>query len=721
MNALSAETNPSAARGENRRAGLELLLLSAAVLFLELAIIRWGGARVRVLAYFPNLLLIAAFLGLGLGCLRAGGRSLGAWWMPSLAGLALAFTALGRIVFTQKSTEEHLWLLYYDLPKDALVIHNVWAPVLLCFGLTAACFIAPGQMIATRLKAFQARRLALRGYGWDLAGSFVGATLFSVAAFKRLEPLHWFLIVVLAVAWLERRSLRRLLGAVLCGGIVLATVGLSERSEIYSPYYGLATTTYETGVTSILANGSVHQTMIDLYPRDTNAAATTAEGYSMPYVLSGHKPRHALVLGAGSGNDVASLLRQGALTVDAVEIDPEIIAIGRRLHPNHPYDDPRVTVHNTDARVFLNNATGRYDTIIFGTLDSMTRLSALSNVRLDNFVYTTDCLAAARRLLTDDGGMILHFMTPLNFIDTRIEAMIARVFGRAPAVHAGRYNLFNKIFMAGPAFDHIDLERRARMDAVLTPGALAGLDLPDDDWPYLYLAGRNLGSFYRIMIPLIGLCSLGAVLAASKEFRTRVLAPGGTDAPMFLFGFAFLLLETRAVTAMSLAWGTTWLTNAVVFGAVLLTVLAGTLAYARFPLRLGSAIAGLTVSLLALYLLPPGWLLTAGVPVRLALSCLVVGLPVLFASAGFAHLYASRREVGHAFGWNLLGAVAGGLTESLSMVFGLRALLLLALVAYLFAYVRHRQDQARHAPAKSPAPDGPASEAAASGLESARS
>ena len=37
----------------------------------------------------------------------------------------------------------------------------------------------------------------------------------------------------------------------------------------------------------------------------------------------------------------------------ALEIDPEIIDIGRRLHPSHPYADPRVIIHNTDARSFL--------------------------------------------------------------------------------------------------------------------------------------------------------------------------------------------------------------------------------------------------------------------------------------------------------------------------------------------------------------------------------
>lgn len=694
MTDTSAKNNPPAIEHSmfqgNRQAGRELLLLSATVLFLELAIIRWGGAQVRVLAYFPNLLLIASFLGLGLGCLRAGQRSLNAWWMPSLTLLALVFVGLGRIVFTQESSEEHLWLLYYDLPKTAPVLHNIWMPVLLCFGLTAASFIAPGQMIAERLKAFQVRRLALRGYGWDLAGSFVGATLFSLVAFQRLGPFQWFLIAVLAVAWLERHSLKNLLRLTLFGATTLAAVSLSDRAEIYSPYYGLSVRSYQEGATSILANGALHQTMIDVRP-ETSSTPFAAEGYAKPYSLSGHRPRHALVLGAGSGNDVATLLQQGALTVDAVEIDPEIIIIGRRMHPNRPYDDPRVTVHNTDARAFLNHSTRRYDTIVFGTLDSMTRLSALSNVRLDNFVYTTDCLAAARRLLTDDGGMLLYFMAPLNFIDTRIEAMIARVFGQTPALHAGGYSLFNKVFMAGPAFAQVDTERRARMDAILTPDVLARLDLPNDDWPYLYLSDRSLSSFYRIMILLIALLSVAAILAASREFRARAFVSGGMDAPMFFFGFAFLLLETRAVTAMNLIWGTTWLTNAVVFGAVLLTVLAGTLAYVRFPIRLGSAIAGLCLSLIALYFLPSEWLLTTSTPLRLALSCLAIGLPILFASAGFAYLYSARHEVGHAFGWNLLGAVAGGLAESLSMVFGLRALLLLALAAYLAAYVRHRQ------------------------------
>lgn len=51
----------------------------------------------------------------------------------------------------------------------------------------------------------------------------------------------------------------------------------------------------------------------------------------------------------------------GAQEVHAVEIDPVILELGRELHPNHPYDHPRVIVHNTDARSFLNESDERFD------------------------------------------------------------------------------------------------------------------------------------------------------------------------------------------------------------------------------------------------------------------------------------------------------------------------------------------------------------------------
>ena len=67
-----------------RRVGVELFIISFVVLFQELTLIRWLPGQIRVLAYFPNLILLSAFLGLGLGCLRSAKRSLLWLWPASL-------------------------------------------------------------------------------------------------------------------------------------------------------------------------------------------------------------------------------------------------------------------------------------------------------------------------------------------------------------------------------------------------------------------------------------------------------------------------------------------------------------------------------------------------------------------------------------------------------------------------------------------------------------
>jgi hypothetical protein len=68
-----------------------------------------------------------------------------------------------------------------------------------------------------------------------------------------------------------------------------------------------------------------------------------------------------------------------------------------------------------------------------------------------------------------------------------------------------------------------------------------------------------------------------------------------------------------------------------------------------------------------------------------------VGGPIFFAASCFALVFRSRPRAAVAFGWNLLGAVAGGLLEFVSMAVGLKALLLVALAAYLAAALIHRR------------------------------
>src|SRR2546422_9673154 len=69
--------------------GFELFLISLVILFLELACIRWFPAHVLYLTFFTNVVLLASFLGMSVGCLAAGYRPNYLTWTPLLLVVAL--------------------------------------------------------------------------------------------------------------------------------------------------------------------------------------------------------------------------------------------------------------------------------------------------------------------------------------------------------------------------------------------------------------------------------------------------------------------------------------------------------------------------------------------------------------------------------------------------------------------------------------------------------
>jgi len=672
-----------------------LVLASATVLFQELALIRWLPSQVRVLAYFPNLVLLSAFLGLGLGCLRAGRRSL-LWSWPAALLLTVATTLLlGRVAFTQDSKAEHLYLLYYDLSPHAPVIGDVRPAIVVSFLLGTLCFVGLGQLVAQRLEDFRFRGKALRGYALDLTGSLLGVGAFAAVSFARWFPVAWFLLLAGAACLLPRRPLARAAAALTCVAAALLAHA-NERAIAYSPYYAIGLDLRRApDRVALLANRSLHQEALRL--RRGAAVepdlAWIRDGYHLPYAYLAQPPARALVIGAGTGNDVSVLLDHGASWIDAVEIDPVILDVGRRLHPDRPYDSPRVHPRATDARAFLHACAvpgaAKYDLVVFGTLDSLTRLSALSSARLDTFVYTSEALREARDCLSPTGGLVLYFMVATDYIHQRLGGMITQAFGQVPLVLERDHRLFNRIYMAGPAFAVHDGAARTRDAETALRTVRRGTELPRDDWPFLYLSRRGVGAFYLSVMAMLAAIALAAVALGSPELRASLRTHRGVDVEMFLFGMAFLLLETRAVTEMNLAWGATWVTSAVVFGSILAVALLATLCAARWRVRFALAAACLTLSLVALYLLPAARVLAVGGLSRLALSVPLVGTPVFFAALLFGTLYRDRVAVAGAFGWNLLGAMAGGLLETTSMAFGLKALALVALLAYLLAWAWH--------------------------------
>ncbi len=660
-----------------RRTGLELFLISFGVLSLELCVIRWLPGQVRVAAYFPNLVLIAAFLGLGVGALsKSGGHRR---MLAAGAALMLAAIVLGKVAIHSGTVSDHLWLLYYDLPEDAPRINGLVLPLSLLFTLTALLFVPLGHAIGQRLDQFKRGDKPLIGYAVDLAGSLSGTLAFLALTALRLPPLAWFILAGAALLPLWSYQPKRLLSWAVAILLCAATVHHYDRAERYSPYYGV-TVEPVVNVVNILTNGSLHQVAFD--PRAEPPAEDPTSplwGYRLPVSNLQPQPQRALVLGAGSGNDVAMLLHAGVPEVHAVEIDPLIIDIGRDLHPASPYQDPRVVLHNTDARAFLERTDLQFDLIVFGTLDSMTKLSAHSQVRLDNFVYTVECIQAAKACLTPQGGMALLFMCGSDNLVLRLNAMITQAWGEAPAVHLKNYSLFNTMFLIGRGFDHL----MGDPDWRPTPAMLfsQNMETATDDWPFIYLDGRTFPLLYLEVAAAIIVVTFVMLLTVSGRMRRDLLA-GRIDGEMVGFGAAFLLLETAFVTQLSLLFGTTWIASGIVFAAVLAALLAATLIRHRWKISARLALVVVIICLTVAGTVPLLSFAPSSLLGRVAFSLIYCGLPVLGAGLAFAARFQQRDDIESAFGWNILGAVFGGLLELLSMLTGLRAVFLIAAALY---------------------------------------
>ena len=160
------------------------------------------------------------------------------------------------------------------------------------------------------------------------------------------------------------------------------------------------------------------------------------------------------------------------------------------------------------------------------------------------------------------------------------------------------------------------------------------------------------------------------------------------DLPLFLMGAAFMLIETRGVTSMSLLFGSTWVVNAAIFSGILIMVLLANLVIERLGWRDPRRFfALLFLAVAMLWWFPVSWLQTFDLPVRGLLGGLLTGLPVGLAGLIVPILLARSVSPAAALGSNLLGSVLGGCLEYFSMIGGLKSTALMALVLYVLAFV----------------------------------
>ena len=649
------------------RPRLKLVLLSGLMLFVELALIRWTGSRVIYLSYFSNFVLLGSFLGIGIGFLRGKARVDVSPYAPLALAVFIGVVILLRIEIDRGGGRA----IYFG----GFEAHGLPLPVVLpiIFVAVAAVMALIGEAVARTFAGFA----PLEAYSLDIGGSLLGIIGFTLLSFANAPPLAWGLVVaVLMVLVLPGgRRVVQVAGVLLLVAL-LARDSLTQNTS-WSPYYRVVVVPLtEPGTFAVSVNGIPHQTISSVAQRRAEEPI-----YFVPFErLARTDPGRVLVVGAGTGSDVAVALSLGATSVDAVEIDPRLAQIGVERHPDHPYDDPRVRVVIDDGRAFLERSDAEYDLILFALPDSLTLVSGQSSLRLESYLFTREALAAARAHLAPGGVFAMYNYYREAWLIDRLAGTLRDVYGHAPC-------LDNVGTVGRLAALTIGLEAASvKCEAGWSPSTEV-VAPATDDYPFLYLQHREVPIFYLVSIGLILVVSAAGVRVAGGPFRA--MAP---HLDLFFMGAAFLLLETKSVVQFALLFGTTWVVNALVFGGILLSVLAAVSVARRFRLPSPSILFPLLFAAVAIsWVIEPRALLSLDPAWRFIASIGVYFSPIFLANLVFAQRFAVAEDSTAAFGANLLGAMFGGVLEYAALVTGYQALAVLVGVLYAAAWVTGRR------------------------------
>jgi SAM-dependent methyltransferase len=517
-----------------------------------------------------------------------------------------------------------------------------------------------------------------------------GIAGFAILSAFWTPPLAWFGVVAVLLLLLG-------LGAGLgpwspASGIAVISVlylGFAQMGAgtTWSPYYRInlfdSVDAYGVPATGIAVDGIPHQGIFKGQPIDPVYYQT----YNW---FPGRTYSEVLVVGAGTGNDVAVALKYGAKHVDAVEIDPTILQLGRDQAPLRPYTDPRVTTYNNDGRAFLRTTAKHYDLVVFALPDSLTLVSSTGNIRLESFLFTVEAFGSVRDHLTSDGIFVMYNYYREPWLVTKIDSMLETAFGTKPILQLysdGQGVPTDQAALAdGPAVAALN-GGAPPGDTVSAVPSVTGTapTQATDDWPFLYLREASIQPYYLLALGFVLVFALLAVGGSAVATKTPLR---GFSPHFFVLGSAFMLLETKSLVSFSLLFGTTWLVNAMAFFAILGTVLLAILVNSRLKVQHSRPLYVLLFAALAVaFVLPPEQLLIDPPWLRYLLAGAVAFAPVFLANLVFTFSFRDTKIADMAFASNLLGAMIGGVIEYAALITGYRALLIAVACLYGLAWL----------------------------------
>lgn len=322
-------------------------------------------------------------------------------------------------------------------------------------------------------------------YAADLIGAGVGSAgivlaLFAIRPEEALEMLACIGLAAAGIVVLECfRQHRLIITAGLCGAIAgilsaswielhpsdykalsraLSVVGARTIAERSSPI-GLVTAVESTRIPfrhapglSLNAVGEPPPQIALFTDADSMSTITRFEGDldtleyldQVPSALPFHllDSPDVLVLGAGGGAGVLQALYHRANSIDAVELNPQIVELVRAEFADYAgriYEHPQVRTHTAEARAFVARSTKSFDLIQVSLLDSFSASAAGLYALSESYLYTVEAMQDYLSHLQPNGVLAITRWVDLPPRDTaKLFATVVEALERSGVTDSDR-------------------------------------------------------------------------------------------------------------------------------------------------------------------------------------------------------------------------------------------------------------------------------------------
>ncbi len=676
-------------------------LISFILLFLELLFIRLVGTEIRIFAYVSNLVLLTVFIGSSAGIFIKRRLSL----ESSVVCMTLLTGGIAFHVFSDITTlvapfsDSFIW--YSN--TTATMVQITWGitQILFLFFVISLVFAPIGQYLGEVLSG---NKHPVIFYSMNLIFSVIGMWVFYLFSFVNISPYVGILVAELLIIVLIPSEKRRT--SLIFVGITLlcVLVSMPKTITVWSPYQKLSVEAEKyndimPNQKTISVNNVGYMSILDLSKQNTDrykiqliahnivspSEINFQNLYDVPYLLK-PEARDALIIGVGGGNDAAAALRASVRRVDAVEIDPQIIALGTQYHPEHPYTDKRVHIVIDDGRSFIRKSKERYDVIVMGFVDSHTTNSTMTNIQLDNYLYTVESFREVKNILKADGILYLFIDVPRVWMGERLQQTLTAAFGQKPLVFSldSYFSGGGTVFIAGKD------QNKLQEDVLRVSGLKQFIDkrkisydnrtnILTDDWPYLYLKNQH--------VPMLHVIIACVLLAVFLLFGKRISLYSQFHWTSFFLGAGFLLYEFQNITKTSLLFGNTWITNLYTITGILLLALLANMTYLKHRVPLWISYVFLFLSFVLEVAIPTSYFSALPYGWRVLVAIFFLNAPLFFSSLIFISVFTRSTNRKSVLASNFLGSFVGGVLSFLSYAFGLHALLFVGMILYGLSFL----------------------------------